>query len=101
MATTMAAAQPVPSAHAVPQSTAASPDCHGHGNLDASLLAHGPQSEGASCATCAFCQLCHTVALAPPLNALGASWEPASLPLAHLPADLSATTLPGDKPPIA
>lgn len=132
MATTMAAAQPVPSAHAAQQSTTASPDCHGHGNADASLSAHGPQSEvghgphepvasssvpalgqdathgpshaqgeGASCAACAFCQLCHTVALAPPLHVLGASWAPASLPLAHLPADLSATTLPGDKPPIA
>jgi hypothetical protein len=58
------------------------------------------QHDSASCANCVFCQLCHTVALAPPLNGLGLSWEPLSLPQAHLPADLSATPLPGDKPPI-
>lgn len=145
MATSMAAAMPVPSATStapIVQASAASADCHDHvshgaggsapvfqqGELDhgphgamavtsSAAMAHDaaqgalhelhPQNEphaqhdSTSCANCVFCQLCHTVALAPPLNGLGLSWAPVSLPLAHLPADLSATTLPGDKPPIA
>jgi hypothetical protein len=112
------------------QARTISPDCHDHGSHGAVGSApvpraesdHGPheamahdaaqgtpheqhephaQYDSASCANCVLCQLCHTVALAPPLIGLGLSWEPLSLPQAHLPADLSATPLPGDKPPIA
>lgn len=108
MATTMTAPQP---AHPMVASAVMGEDCHGHGQgvQGASSesphgVAHDPshaQGDGASCATCAFCQLCHTVALALPLGGLGTDWAHASLPQARLPVDLSATPLPGDKPPIA
>jgi hypothetical protein len=126
MATEMAAALPMPSAalvQALPfdQATAAE-ECHGgHGATPAvndhqaqidhglhEVMAHDAmqdpshtQHDSTSCATCVYCQICHTVALAPPLNGLGLSWASASLPWADLPADLSATALPGDNPPIA
>lgn len=116
MATTMAAPQP---ALPVAASAVMEEDCHSHGQgahdavaessgPSSAQASHGvdhgashPQGGGGACASCAFCQWCHTVALALPWGGLGADWAPASLPQARLPVDLSATTLPGDKPPIA
>lgn len=126
MATEMATALPMPSApltQALPvdQSTAVE-ECHGgHGATptvndrrvpidhglhevivhDAAQDTSHTQHDSSSCANCVYCQTCHTVALTPPLNGLGLSWASASLPWGDLPADLSATPLPGDKPPIA
>jgi hypothetical protein len=126
MATEMATALPMSSvapvqALPVDQATVAE-ECHGgHGATPAvndhrapidhglhETMAHDAaqdpshtQHDSSPCASCVYCQICHTVALAPPLNGLGLSWASASLPWGDLPADLSATPLPGDKPPIA
>lgn len=130
MATEMAVALPVPTAslaQARPvDHTTAPEECHGHHGATPEVkehrahIDHGPhelmahdsaqvaaqnpsptQHDSTGCASCVYCQICHTVALPSPLNALGLCWASASLPSADLPADLSATPLPSDKPPIA
>lgn len=70
---------------------------------DAHAVEHGNAGHGggASCSTCSFCQMCHTVALAAPVSAVPGAQSHGALPLASLPADLSATPLPGFKPPIS
>ncbi|EGI75957.1 hypothetical protein [Hylemonella gracilis] len=76
---------------------------HDSAHDSAQVAAQNPsptQHDSTSCASCVYCQICHTVALPSPLNGLGLSWASASLPWADLPADLSATPLPSDKPPI-
>lgn len=54
-----------------------------------------------SCATCAFCQACFTIAIAlPPLSA-GAQAQPHGLPLAGSVQFTSATLALSHKPPIS
>lgn len=75
-------------------------DCPGHAGVP-DTPADGTQHGSADCATCAACQLCHTVGLMLLPPQFAAVPSAAGRPQGHAPHFSSAERAPGDKPPIA
>lgn len=93
----------VSGAHAHSQESATAHDCHGLDAADANGAGASPEPDQVHdvCAACALCQICHAVALTQPAADAAAFFATGAQPRSALPADLSATPLPGFKPPIA